>query len=76
MNTKYSFDDGKYEVLRDDNTYKTTLYRNGEYWEAGTADVLGDKMFHAMLNETDRLREVEAMYNGLCDDDNPTNWSE
>ena len=52
----YIFEDGKYEAHRNDTTHKTVLYRNGEYWEAGTDKVLGDKMFHAMLNEIDRLR--------------------
>lgn len=67
MKTNYFFEDGKYKVERDNATYETTLYRNGEYWEAGTKDVLGDKMFHAMLNEIDRLREYEFMYKELCD---------
>jgi len=67
MLIEYEFEDGKYKVIRDDATiYKTTLYRNGEYWEAGTKDVLGDKMFHSMLNEIDRLREYEFMYKELC----------
>ena len=66
MLIEYEFEDGKYKVVRDDTTYKTTLYRNGEYWEAGTKGVLGDKMFHAMLNEIDRLREYEFMYKELC----------
>ena len=66
MLIKYEFEDGKYKVIRDDATYQTTLYRNGEYWEAGTKDVLGDKLFHSMLNEIDRLREYEFMYKELC----------
>lgn len=36
----YEFEDGKYKVIRDDTTYATTLYRGGEYWEAGTKGVL------------------------------------
>lgn len=67
MVVHYSFEDGKYEAYRDCTTYKTELYRNGEYWEAGTKGVLGDKLFHAMLNEIDRLREFEFKYNDLCD---------
>ena len=66
MLIEYEFEDGKYKVVRDDTTYQTTLYRHGEYWEAGTKDVLGDKMFHAMLNEIDSLREYEFMYKELC----------
>lgn len=66
MKTEYSFEDGKYKVVRDDTTYETTVYRHGEYWEAGTKDVLGDKMFHAMLNGIERLREYEFMYKELC----------
>ena len=66
MLIKYEFEDGKYKVIRDDATYQTTLYRNGESWEAGTKDVLGDKLFHSMLNEIDRLREYEFMYKDLC----------
>ena len=73
MLIEYEFEDGKYKVIRDDTTYLTTLYRNGEYWEAGTKGVLGDKMFHAMLYEIDdlkaeiqRLREHEFMYKELC----------
>ena len=66
MLIEYEFEDGKYKVIRDDATYQTTLYRNGEYWEAGTKDVLGDKLFHAMLNEIDSLCEYEFMYKELC----------
>ena len=66
MLIEYEFEDGKYKVICDDATYQTTLYRNGEYWEAGTKDVLGDKLFHSMLNEIDRLREYEFMYKDLC----------
>ena len=66
MLIEYEFEDGKYKVVRDDTTYQTTLYRHGEYWEAGTKGVLGDKMFHAMLNEIDSLREYEFMYKELC----------
>ena len=73
MLVEYEFEDGKYKVIRDDTTYKITLYRHGEYWEAGTKDILGDKMFHAMLYEIDdlkeeiqRLREYEFMYKELC----------
>lgn len=74
MKVQYSFENGKYQVERDDTTYETVLYRNGEYWEAGTKDVLGDKLFHAMLNEIEsqkeeilRLKEYEFMYKELCD---------
>lgn len=66
MLIEYEFEDGKYKVVRDYTTYATTLYRGGEYWEAGTKDVLGDKMFHSMLNEIERLREYEFMYKELC----------
>lgn len=66
MLIEYEFEDDKYKVIRDDTTYATTLYRGGEYWEAGTKDVLGDKLFHAMLNEIERLREYEFMYKELC----------
>lgn len=65
MKTNYSFEDGKYKVERDDATYETTLYRHGEYWEAGTKDVIGDKLFHAMLNEIDRLKECAENFDGL-----------
>lgn len=68
MNTKYSFDDGKYEVIRDKETHETVFYRNDEYWETALIKRLPRyNLFHAMLNEIDRLREIEAMYNGLCD---------
>lgn len=67
MEIQYTFDDGKYMVERDDVSYKTVLFRNGEYWEAGTKSVLGDKLFHAMLNEIDRLKEYEYMYKELCE---------
>lgn len=66
MLIKYEFENGKYKVMRDDTTYATTLYRGGEYWEAGTKDVVGDKLFHSMLNEIERLREYEFMYKELC----------
>lgn len=62
MLIKYHFDYGKYKVVRDDVTYATTLYRNGEYWEAGTKDVIGDKLFHAMLNEIDNLKDYKTWY--------------
>lgn len=73
MLIEYEFEAGKYKVIRDDTTYQTTLYRHGEYWEAGTKDILGDKMFHSMLYKIDdlkediqRLREYEFMYKELC----------
>ena len=61
MLVEYEFEDGKYKVIRDDTTYATTLYRNGEYWEAGTKGVLGDKLFHAMLNEIDFLWDTDCL---------------
>lgn len=67
MITRYIFDGGKYEVLRNDSTYETILYRNGEYWEVGTIDAVGYKLFHSMLNEIDRLKEYEFMYKELCE---------
>lgn len=67
MLIEYEFENGKYKVIRDDTTYATTLYRGGEYWDAGTKDVLGDKLFHSMLNEIERLREYEFMYKELCE---------
>lgn len=66
MLVEYEFEGGKYGVSRDDTSYLTTVYRNGEYWEVGTQDVLGDKLFHCMLNEIDRLREFEWKYKELC----------
>lgn len=74
MLIEYHFEDGKYKVIRDDTTYATTLYRGGEYWEAGTKAVIGDKLFHSMLNEIEsqkeeihRLKEYEFMYKELCE---------
>jgi hypothetical protein len=66
MLIEYEFEDGKYKVIRDEDTCELVLYRNGLYWEAGTYNATGDKLFHSMLNEIDRLREYELMYKDLC----------
>lgn len=67
MEEVFEFDNGKYKIVRDRTTYKTILYRNGENWYAGTSNVLGDKLFHLMLDEISRLKEFEYMYKELCD---------
>lgn len=75
MLIEYEFEDGKYKVIRDDATYQTTLYRNGEYWEAGTKDVLGDKMFHAMLNEIEAQWEYGKWYEEAIEASNEAGYA-
>jgi hypothetical protein len=65
MLIEYNFEDGKYKVVRDDTTHVTTLYRNGEYWEVGTKRVLGDKLFHAILDKVDSLCSIRRI---VCKD--------
>lgn len=67
MLIEYEFENGKYKVIRSDEDYTTTLFRNGLYWEAGTNDAVGNKLFHAMLKEIDSLREYEFVYKELCE---------
>lgn len=69
--TTFHFDGGKYVIVRDDTTFHTESYRHGELWDRS---FVGDKLFHAMLNEIEslkaeieRLREYEFMYKGLED---------
>lgn len=75
MLIEYEFEDGKYKVVRDDTTYQTTLYRGGEYWEAGTKDVLGDKLFHSMLNEIESLWDYENWYNQALEASNECGYA-
>lgn len=63
--TTFRFDGGKYVIVRDDTTFATEAYRYGEPWGRSFT---GDKLFHAMLNEIERLREYEFMYKELCDE--------
>lgn len=63
--TTFHFDAGKYTIVRDDTTFATEAYRYGEPWDRS---FVGDKLFHAMLNEIERLREYEFMYKELCDE--------
>ncbi len=63
--TTFHFDCGKYTIVRDDTTFTTEAYRYGEPWGRS---FVGDGLFHAMLNEIERLREYEFMYKELCDD--------
>lgn len=62
--TTFHFDGGKYTIVRDDTTFATEAYRYGEPWGRS---FVGDNLFHAMLNEVERLREYEFMYKGLED---------
>ena len=62
--TTFHFDGGKYTIVRDDITFATEAFRHGEPWDRS---FVGDKLFHAMLNEIERLREYELMYECLED---------
>ena len=57
--TTFHFDDGKYVIVRDNTTFTTEAYRHGELWDRS---FVGDKLFHSMLNEIERLREYEKAY--------------
>lgn len=75
MLIEYEFENGKYKVVRDDTTYATTLYRGGEYWEAGTKGVVGDKLFHSMLNEIESLRDYRTWYNEAIEASNECGYA-
>lgn len=64
--TTFHFDGGKYVIVRDDTTFATEAYRHGEPWPA--LDVCGDKLFHAMLNEIQRLSEYLKVCEEIRDD--------
>ena len=53
----YSFEDGKYEVDRDDNGLVIEVRRHGEPWPGGFNRVQFSKFFHAALNHIDQLEE-------------------
>lgn len=52
--TTFEFENGKYCIVRDDTTFATEVFRNGEPWDRS---LVGDKMIHAMLNEIESLRQ-------------------
>lgn len=55
----YSFEDGKYEIDRNPDTYEmTACRRNGEPWPVVFEDFRFSKVIHAMLN---RVQELEAL---------------
>lgn len=59
----YTFADGKYEIIRNDQDYSDIeFFRHGESWNY---NVTGNKLFHLMLDEIERLKEFEFMYKGL-----------
>lgn len=57
MKKKYTFENGKYIIIRDDTTYAIQAFRHGEIWEAVERDLVGDKLFHSVLNRIDDLEE-------------------
>ncbi len=57
MQVNYVFEDGKYLVQRNPDTWEIKVYRNGEFWETATNEYRHNKMFHAMLNKVDQLEE-------------------
>ena len=52
----YSFEDGKYEVDRDEMYGNIVdVRRNGEHWKIAFEDFQFSKVIHAMLNHIDSL---------------------
>lgn len=72
MKSKYIFENGKYIVERDDTTYETILYRNGDYWES---TIKGHKLFHAMLNDIDDLMSFKKWYDEAMEASNEAGFA-
>ena len=63
MNEKwYNLAEGKYTLIRDEQTYKLAALRNGEPWVARNKDLIGDNLVHSLLNEIDSLQEMLRWY--------------
>lgn len=58
--TTFEFENGKYVIVRDDVTFSVEAFRHGELWSA--LDLVGDKLFHAMLNEIESLKDYKQWY--------------
>lgn len=56
--TKLSLDGGKYTIVRDEHNRITEMFRHGEPWESGLKTFQFAGVFHAALNEIDRLTEL------------------
>lgn len=65
MLTTYTFDGGKYQIIRDDETRSVTAKRHGEDWIAGSAQFLGNKLLHAMLDACDNMPGLLAELSAL-----------
>ena len=57
---RYDFADGKYTIIRDFSTYRMTALRYGEDWGR---DLTGDNLIASMLDEIDRLHELNDSEN-------------
>jgi len=60
---KIDLENGKYTYIFEEDTGKQYALRHGEDWRALT----GDNLIYAMACEIERLKEIEWMYNGLCE---------
>ena len=58
--TTFEFEGGKYVIVRDNVTFSVEAFRYGVLWPA--LDVVGDKLFHAMLNEIEFLKDYKQWY--------------
>ena len=58
--TTFEVEGGKYVIVRDDVTFSVEAFRHGEPWTA--LDVVGNKLFHAMLNEIEDLKNYKTWY--------------
>jgi hypothetical protein len=54
--TVISLQDGKYEIERDENGLMVGMWRNGDFWKSGLELFAHAQVFHAALNEIERLR--------------------
>ena len=70
--TTFHFDGGKYTIVRDDTTFATEAYRHGEPWHRS---FVGDKLFHAMLNEIGHLKEYKSRYDEAIEASNKAGFA-
>lgn len=70
--TTFQFDGGKYTIVRDDSTFDTEAYRYGEPWDRS---FVGDKLFHAMLNEIEHLKDYKSWYDEAIEASNEAGFA-
>jgi len=62
MKESIKVDNGKYEIVVEDNGMKFYANRHNESWR----DLNGDKLIMSMFYRIQELEEIEYMYNDLC----------